>query len=183
MEDVYLYDPVVEPADPSGRQDLIRRYGLEELAASVARTDAQGNKILANKMNKTYKKQVLDLNIPGAPEIPKNKYIMDLLLSGAAYQESDQVSYAPFNDRDLQAFQLRLGSLNGLCQVYSAITDNHAKERRRYTTAKSEPGDESSDDGSRFKQLERERKRKMKMKRETEAMHGDQKRRRYGNDG
>lgn len=219
---------------PSGMQNLQSILGLDDLAASVARVDAQGNKIAANKLNKTYKKQITDLGIPGAPDIPKNKYLMDLLMAGGAHQELEG-GYKPLTAHQLEtSFKLRPGPLTGYIryrppspslkrakqetpqptpiptptaqtfassisqsQTYNsgqASRSNRASRvptpsppQTRSTTIPPAPPsveDESSDDGSRFKELERERKKKLRMKREAEmSMGGDSKRRRYDVDG
>lgn len=210
-----------KPANPSGMQNLQTLFGLDDLAASVARVDAQGNKIAANKLNKTYKKQIVDLGISGGTEIPKNKFLMDLLMAGAAHEELDG-GYRQFTNAEMrESFNLRPGVLNGYVKyrppspsVKRVKQDTPTRvitprptpmpqngpsrtSRRptpsppqtRSTAPQSAPeevfeGDESSDDGSRFKELERERKKKLKMKREAEmAMGGDYKRRRYDVDG
>lgn len=214
-----------EPARPSGMQNLQKIFGLDDLAASVARFDAQGNKIVANKLNKTYKKQLLDLGVPGAIEIPRSTFIMDLLMSGAAHQEFN--GYQHFSNAEFtESFNLRPGILNGYVKYrppsptlkrvkqespitvrspgispppgVPAVTQSHRASRRptlspvqtrsstapQSTVVEDLDGDESSDDGSRFKELERERKKKLRMKRDAElAMGGDFKRRRYDVDG
>ena len=217
MNDLYLYDTEKpEPAYPSGLQNLQNLFGLDDLALSVARVDENGNKILANKMNKTYKRQIQELDVPGAPDIPKNKYLMDLLMSGLAYQESSEVNYTPFTDDEMAAFSLRPGTLNGYVKYQPPSPSITSRKISKQVTpqptpqpivvprapifpgsnsyelvpnrtievpaAASEAGDESSDDGSRFKQLERERKQKLRMKRDADAIYGDQKRRRYSKD-
>ncbi|CCG83646.1 protein of unknown function [Taphrina deformans PYCC 5710] len=236
-----------EPANPSGMQNLQSVFGLDSLAASVARTDAQGNKIAANKLNKTYKKQVLDLALPGDTDIPKNRFLMDALLSGAAHRAVED-GYRQFTRAEVEdGFALRPGELNGYIKyrppsptpkrggkvdstggtptaasfflpdrtavseprsrtyseprtgrgsgthnssVHATRASTPSPIQTRSTAAHVPPpppsvdGDESSDDGSRFKQLERERKKKLRMKREAEmALGGDYKRRRYDVDG
>lgn len=227
LNDVYLLNASPhEPAHPSGMQNLQAVFGLEDLAASVARTDSRGNKIAANKLNKTYKKQIIDLGIPGGVEIPKNTFLMDLLMAGVAHQEISHDHYRHFTNAELrESFNLRTGALDGYVKYrppspstkrikqespnYSrtgtpvpppppALTSSTRASRRPtlspvQTRSSAAPppapvidldGDESSDDGSRFKQLERERKKKLRIKREAElAMGGDYKRRRYDVDG
>ena len=186
--DIYLYKSTTHiPAHPSGLDDLTSLYGLSALAASVARTDAQGNKILANKLNKTYKKQLLDLNVPGAPEIPKNKFIMGLIMAGLALAPSHDYSL-PRDSILKDSFYVQPGKVPGYVK-YVPLSPVSPQRRRDIITKGATNRDsmngteaESSDDGSRFKQLERERKKKMRMKREGDASYGDQKRRRYDNE-
>lgn len=236
-QQVYLLNASAHcPAVPSGMQNLQTLFGLDDLAASVARVDSQGNKIAANKLNKTYKKQILDLGVPGGTDIPKNSFLMDALMAGVAHQEPVG-GYQAFSEAELHdSFDVRPGPLNGYVkfrppspplkrvkvetprattpvqtihhhdsrEVGRQARDNYHEARstshhsnvpilppvqtRSSAQIPSAPasldGEESSDDGSRFKELERERKKKLRMKREAEmAMGGDHKRRRYDVDG
>lgn len=114
-DDYYLVNASAHhPARPSGTQNLQTLFSLDALAASVARVDANGNKILANKLNKTYKRQIFDLDLPGSPDIPKNKYIMGLLMAGMAHKDATEFNYDSIPDKVFkEAFSLQPGTLNG----------------------------------------------------------------------
>ncbi|KAF2771782.1 Rox3-domain-containing protein [Teratosphaeria nubilosa] len=53
----------VPPAQPHLSQNVIELYGLQRIQGSVARTDAQGNKI--NKLRKSYEGKLKPFNLPG----------------------------------------------------------------------------------------------------------------------
>ncbi|KAK7202799.1 mediator of RNA polymerase II transcription subunit 19 [Myxozyma melibiosi] len=65
---------------PSATQNLVKLFGLSNIAASVARQHPDGSK---NKLRKSYKGFISDL--PGKNEIPTEHYLLRLL-------------YAPQND-------------------------------------------------------------------------------------
>jgi hypothetical protein len=187
---------------PSARTNLTKLYQLEDLAYSVRRQDEAGNKI--NRQSKTYKKQIIDLGVLGGATIPSatsRKYLMDLLMSGAAQRDLEG-GYRPFSRMEMErGFALRPGALQGYTR--SPVHETSKKASGSATPAaqakrsplavapkSSTPQDsvvqeqDSSDDGSNFKEHDRERrKRKLLVKqfkkRESDtSLTGDFKRQR-----
>lgn len=95
----------------SGSRNLQEAFGLDSLARSVARVDEAGNKI--NKLSKTYKRQMESLGVPQPTDIPRNTFLLDLLLAGGAHRQLDDIGGYRLSEQDLDAFELRPGPLAG----------------------------------------------------------------------
>ncbi|BFZ55223.1 hypothetical protein PYCC9005_002263 [Savitreella phatthalungensis] len=102
-------DNPIRPGLITGLNNLQEQFELSYLAASVARVDAAGNKI--NKISKTYKRLMEQLGVPQPTAIPRNTFLLDLLLAGGAHKPLDDVGGYRLSSDDLTSFALRPGAL------------------------------------------------------------------------
>ncbi|ORY83869.1 hypothetical protein BCR37DRAFT_283982 [Protomyces lactucae-debilis] len=175
-----------ESRKPSARLNLTRLYRLDDLAYSVRRQDEEGNKI--NRLSKTYKNQIAALGVLGGATIPSatsRKYLLDLLLSGAAQRDLEG-GYKPFTRLELdRGFTLRPGALQGYSRSTMTTVDSSRKTTVPTAQAKRSPkslepatastakdGD-SSDDGSKFKEHDRERRQRKLLAKQMKKRESD----------
>ncbi|EGV62233.1 RNA polymerase II holoenzyme/mediator subunit [Yamadazyma tenuis] len=143
---VYLIDrkKVYEPVKPSPLDNLIKVYGLEETARSLARTNPDGSKGV--KLRKSYKNHIQDL--PGKHNIPKAKPVPNGLLDPMLSQFPNIIKpiESKLVNKALEFDKTPLNGIPGFNTADLGISDQQTLMRR--------------DDGSEMDEDKRKRKKK-----------------------
>lgn len=118
-----LHTEPIPPSQPHPTQNLIDLYSLHRLQASVARRDAQGNKI--NKLRKSYEGKVKALGLEGQSKaVPGNGALEGLLDAGwdeivadgqSLWEQQKYSNYDPLTEQSIEGLIGRVGdALSGM---------------------------------------------------------------------
>lgn len=142
----YFINPneTFEPLQPSLNDDVIRMYGIQDLAQLLARNNPDGSKGV--KLRKSYKSHIADL--PGKHQIPPVSEDKSFAFVSLMPENPDftKPTIEPFDmeylDRVLKFEKTGPNGIPGFDSSKLALADLDAKEKKRkYTGSTSPEGD------------------------------------------